>query len=105
MIPLLQRDPVAALPTVTWHDWSCLVRLVVTDPLALEPAAADLAALMGRVAAASSRFLPDSELSRANANAGRPVPVSRLLIRLVAGALAAAERTGGALDPTIGRSW
>jgi FAD:protein FMN transferase len=103
MTTRLQRNPAAALPTVTWHDWSCLVRLVVTDPAALEPAAADLAALMGRVAAASSRFLPDSELSRANANAGRPVPISRLLIRLVAGALEAAERTDGALDPSIGR--
>ena len=31
------RDDSAALPTATWRDWSCLVRLVVTDPAALEP--------------------------------------------------------------------
>jgi len=102
MTALLHREPGAALPTATWQDWSCLVRLVVTDPDALEPAAAELATLMGRVAAAASRFRADSELSRANAKAGRPVPVSRLLIRLVAGALEAADRTGGAVDPTIG---
>jgi len=102
MTALLHREPGAALPTATWQDWSCLVRLVVTDPAALEPAAAELATLMGRVAAAASRFRADSELSRANAKAGRPVPVSRLLIRLVTGALEAADRTGGAVDPTIG---
>jgi thiamine biosynthesis lipoprotein len=102
MTALLHREPGATLPTATWHDWSCLVRLVVTDPAALEPAAAELATLMGRVAAVASRFRADSELSRANARAGRPVPVSRLLIRLVAGALEAADRTGGAVDPTIG---
>jgi len=51
---------------------------------------------------AASRFRSDSELSRANARAGRPLPISRLLTRLVAAALEAAERTGGALDPTLG---
>ncbi len=95
-------NPPAALPTETWRDWSCLVRLVVTDPAALEPATADLRALMRRVEQAASRFRPDSELSRANARAGRPMPVSRLLSRLVAAAVEAAERTGGAVDPTVG---
>src|SRR6185503_4484898 len=91
----------AALPTASWQDWSCLVRLVVTDAAAVDPAAADLRALMGRVERAASRFRPDSELSRANERSGRPAPVSRLLGRLVGAAVEAAERTGGALDPTL----
>ena len=96
-------NPPSALPTASWQDWSCLVRLVVTDAAALEPATADLRALMRRVERAASRFRPDSELSRANERSGRPVPVSRLLCRLVAAAVDAADRTGGALDPTVGR--
>jgi len=95
-------NPPAALPTETWQDWSCLVRLVVTDAAALEPATADLRALMLRVEQAASRFRPDSELSRANARGGRPVPISRLLSQLVAAAVEAAERTGGTVDPTLG---
>ena len=82
--------------------WSCTVRLVVDDPRALHPAAADLTALLDRVDRAASRFRPDSALSIANANAGRPTPVSRLLVDLVAVALDAAAETDGAVDPTVG---
>ena len=88
----------------SWSAWSCTVRIVVEDPLALDAAAADLSAMLGRVDAVASRFRTDSALSHANANAGRPVPVPRELIDLVACALDAAERTSGAVDPTIGLS-
>ncbi len=96
------RPPDAALPSTTWQDWSCTVRLVVTDPEALVPAAADLRALMGRVDAASSRFRPDSELAQANARPGRPVVVSRVLIDLLGTALDEAAWSAGAVDPTLG---
>jgi thiamine biosynthesis lipoprotein len=93
----------AALSTATWTDWSCLVRLVVTDPAALAPATADLTAMMRRVELAASRFRADSELNWANDNAGRPVAVSRTLINLIDTALVAARLTLGAVDPTLGR--
>ncbi len=49
-----------------------------------------------------SRFLPDSELSRLNAEAGGgPVPVSSDLAELVRLGVAAAQRSGGVFDPTI----
>ena len=96
------RRPDPGLPTTTWQDWSCAVRLVVTDPDALIPAATDLRALMGRVDAASSRFRPDSELARANAQPGHPLVVSRTLVDLVATALDEAAWSGGAVDPTLG---
>jgi FAD:protein FMN transferase len=50
-----------------------------------------------------SRFRPDSELTRLNAHAGRPVPVGALLYRVLDTALAAARATGGVYDPTMGR--
>ncbi len=82
--------------------WSCTVRLVVADERTLRPAAEDLAVLLARVDAAASRFREDSALSRANARAGRPVAVPRLLVDLVTAALDAAGTTNGAVDPTIG---
>jgi thiamine biosynthesis lipoprotein len=51
---------------------------------------------------ACSRFRDDSELSRVALAGGRPVRVSARLAELVAVALAAAERTGGDVDPTVG---
>ena len=48
-----------------------------------------------------SRFLPDSELSRVNANAGRPVRVSRDVELLVERAVQAWDRTDGRFDPTV----
>src|SRR5689334_11305518 len=57
-----------------------------------EPAAIDRAC---------SRFRADSELSRANAAAGRVMRVSGLFAEAVGVALRAAERTGGAVDPTV----
>lgn len=88
--------------TQVMRAWSCTVRLVVDDGQVIRAAAADLAALLARVDSAASRFRPDSALAKANASAGRPVPVPRLLVDLVAAALDAAEQTGGLVDPTIG---
>jgi hypothetical protein len=38
------------VPTASWREWSCQVRLVVTDPDALDPAAICLRALRTRSA-------------------------------------------------------
>jgi FAD:protein FMN transferase len=48
-----------------------------------------------------TRFAPDSELSRLNADPRDAVPVSRLLAALARTAVAAAERTGGLVDATL----
>jgi thiamine biosynthesis lipoprotein len=88
----------------TFEAWSSTMRLVVDEDLALRPATEHLWALLHRVEKAASRFRPDSEISRANHNAGRPVPVSRLLVDLVGAALDAAADSDGAVDPTIGRA-
>jgi thiamine biosynthesis lipoprotein len=54
------------------------------------------------VEATCSRFDGESELMQLVARPGAPVPVSPLLFRAVEFALAMAEETGGAFDPTIG---
>jgi thiamine biosynthesis lipoprotein len=101
MSPLKTRP---RLGTVTFGAWSCTVRLVLGNERSLELATTDLVNLLARVDAAASRFQTDSELTRANSLAGRPVPVSRLLTDLVGAALDAAARTDGAVDPTVGRA-
>jgi FAD:protein FMN transferase len=66
-----------------------------------------------RLERVASRFRADSELSVVNRAAGRWVPASALLVELVEVALAAADATGGLVDPCLGhqvdaagyRSW
>jgi len=48
-----------------------------------------------------SRFLPESELSCLNRQAGAPVPVSPLLYQVLATALTAAQATEGVYDPAM----
>lgn len=103
MTTVIHHDTRCGMPTASWSAWSCTVRLVVSDRRVLDRAVAAVAALMDQVDRAASRFRADSELSRANALAGRPVPVSRTLVDLVSRALDAARLTGGAVDPTLGR--
>ncbi len=63
-----------------------------------------LAAELANIDLACSRFRQDSELHAVHAGAGRPVAVSELLFEALSVALDAAERTGGAVDPTIGNA-
>jgi len=71
---------------------------------AFESARAAVEAELAAVDLACSRFRPDSELSRLNANAGRSTIVSPLLMQALAQALRAAELTDGDVDPTVGRA-
>ena len=48
-----------------------------------------------------SRFLPESELSRLNQQAGTPMVVSKLLYQVLTTALTAAEATRGVYDPAL----
>jgi thiamine biosynthesis lipoprotein len=87
-------------------DWRALgtgVRLVVLDG-DLAAARSAVERVLDEVDMAYSRFRPDSELMRLHASRGRTVTVSPLLARAVGGALAAARRSGGAMDPTVGRA-
>lgn len=76
--------------------------LLVDRPSALDRSREVLEAELAEIDAACSRFRSDSELARLNRADGRWVGVSPLLLLAVETALVAAERTGGAVDPTVG---
>jgi thiamine biosynthesis lipoprotein len=76
--------------------------VAVTDDDALQRARSMLEIALSRLDATCSRFRPDSELSRANAGAGRTVEISPLLAELVAVGLRAYETSQGCVDPTLG---
>jgi FAD:protein FMN transferase len=87
-----------------WTAWTCRVRVVVTDPAALDEAREVLSDALGAVDAACSRFRDDSELAAVEAAAGRWTSISPVLADLLAVALTAAEATDGDVDPTVGAS-
>lgn len=79
-------------------------------PVAIEVVAAGADEAVARayawfreIEACCSRFDPSSELRRLADRPGEPVEVSPMLFEAVQFALAVAEETGGAFDPTVGR--
>jgi FAD:protein FMN transferase len=89
--------------TASWRAIGTGVRLVVHDgELALARAAVER--VLEDVDRTYSRFRDDSELVRLNARAGETVAVSSLLAEAISVGLIAAQRTGGAVDPTVGRA-
>lgn len=90
--------------TGRWPALGTSASVVVSDRAALAAARAAVEAELAAVDLACSRFRPDSDLSRLNARAGRPVRVGALLLDAIAVALRAAVLTNGIVDPTIGRA-
>ncbi len=92
-----------SLGIVRWRALGTTVELLVSDPRTLVRARTAVAAELDAIDRACSRFREDSELTALNAAAGRgPFPVSPLLRAALAAALDAAERTDGAVTPTLG---
>lgn len=99
------------MSALQWEDWSCTVRVVLSDgrsvsdppePLTAERVERVVRGLMDDVSHSANRFRTDSDLSRVNRAAGRMVPVRLLTLDLVELALDSARRTAGACDPTVG---
>ena len=76
--------------------------VAVTDPRTADAALQVLAAELDAIDRACSRFRHDSEIQDVHRAGGAPVQVSPLLFAAIDVALAVAERTGGAVDPTVG---
>jgi FAD:protein FMN transferase len=90
--------------TARWPALGTSASVVVSDRDALAAARATVEAELAVIDLACSRFRPDSDLSRLNAGAGRPVRVGARLLDAIAVALRAAVLTDGIVDPTIGRA-
>ena len=88
--------------TMTFAALGTTAVVAVSEERALGEACALLTDQLQRLDRTCSRFRPDSELQQANARAGTTIVVSPLLAELVEVALAAAETTGGCVDPTLG---
>jgi thiamine biosynthesis lipoprotein len=84
-----------------WRAWNTDVHLLVRAPRDLPAAERLLRERLAAVDRAASRFRADSELRSLRPGTQR---ISPLLAALVGTALDAAERTGGIVDPTLGRS-
>jgi thiamine biosynthesis lipoprotein len=90
---------------VTFRAMGSEIRLIVGEPgpNGIDPidAVAGTKAFVEEFEQCLSRFRPDSELCALNSYVGDVVPASPLLRDAVAAGLAAAERTGGLVDPTL----
>lgn len=88
--------------TATWPALGTTAHVVVSDEAALAAARAAVQAEVAAIDLACSRFRDDSEVARVHAADGMTVAISPLLQEAVAVALAAARRTRGLVDPTVG---
>lgn len=79
----------------------CAVRVLDGDTEAAVAAVREARAALLDAHRTLSRFDPDSELSRLNRDPRPVVPVSPLLLRVVAAALTAGLRSGGLVDATL----
>lgn len=86
-----------------WSVWTCDASVVVAEPGELDDAVAMVRSTLDDVARACDRFDRRSELSRLGAGPHDGVRVSVTLAHLIDRALDAADLTGGAVDPTLGR--
>ena len=93
-----------AIAARRWRALGTSVHVLVTHGPSLDLASAAVQRLLDEVDLAYSRFRDDSELSRLNASPGRSTRVTPLLADAIDVALRAAQRTDGAVDPTVGRA-
>jgi thiamine biosynthesis lipoprotein len=78
--------------------------VLVTDPRQADKAQSILRDEITAIDLACSRFRPDSELEHLHAHSGRAVVVSPLLFEALTVAVDVAEKTHGAVDPTVGNA-
>jgi thiamine biosynthesis lipoprotein len=92
------------LTTRSFRAIGTTATVVVQDAGVADEASRLLAADLEAIDLACSRFRPDSELQTVHRHAGAPVRVGALLFEALRVAVDAAERTGGAVDPTVGNA-
>ncbi len=88
----------------SWRAIGTTATVLVAGSARADAAERILAARIDAIDRACSRFRLDSELQMVHAHAGRTVRVSPLLFEALEVACLVAERTGGAVDPTVGNA-
>jgi thiamine biosynthesis lipoprotein len=92
------------MQTTRFDLWGGIASVsTLADGDAHERAVAALRAWLADVEIAASTYRDDSEITALNAADGRSVRIGPVLAEALQVALAAAERTDGAVDPTVGR--
>jgi FAD:protein FMN transferase len=91
------------LPTRSMRAFGTTATVAVADVAALEEATLLLTYEIEDMDLAASRFRPDSEVMRLCEAHGEPVRVSPVLFDAILTAIAVADWTDGAVDPTVGR--
>jgi thiamine biosynthesis lipoprotein len=87
-----------------WNAWGTTVRVEVTDPDALPSAHRLVARCLADAERAADLGRRSAQVHQLTRSAGQPVAVRPTLSALVAVALDVAERSAGAVDPTVGVS-
>jgi thiamine biosynthesis lipoprotein len=101
----LEPEPAPPDPRVggeSFHGFGTSIGVWTTEPALLAQLGPWLKAWVEQVETACSRFSATSDLSRANAAAGRPVHVSQELLSAFQAAAGMAELTDGLYDPAVG---
>ena len=88
----------------TFRALSTTATVVVTAGSLADEAQRILRIEIDAIDRACSRFRPDSELAHLHGNAGHIVEISSLLFDALDVAYSVAERTDGAVDPTVGNA-
>jgi len=94
----------SSVATRSFRALGTTATVVVPDPWRVDEAERILRTETEAIDRACSRFRPDSELAHFHANAGRTVEVSSLLFEALDVSYSVAERTHGAIDPTVGKA-
>jgi thiamine biosynthesis lipoprotein len=97
-------DAAEALTTRSFRAIGTTATVVVQDRSAADAAEHMLTQELEAIDRACSRFRDDSELQVVHAYAGSAVPVGDLLFQALIVAVDAAQRTNGAVDPTVGNA-
>jgi FAD:protein FMN transferase len=98
---------ISAQSSVTVRSFRALgtmATVAVPDPSLADEAERLLRTEIDAIDRACSRFRADSELAHLHDNAGQPVEISPLLFEALEVAYSVAERTNGAVDPTVGNA-
>ena len=98
MSTLTELDP----RTTTFDLWGGRSSVTTHGPGDHDLAVTQVVRFLADVDLAASTWRDDSEITALNSAGGAPFAVSPLLAEAVRVALAAAERTDGAVDPTVG---